>query len=158
MARRGRRKFLGVNRMARRRRRKILVLGNVCLNGGIACGPSAAVCRFRDISLGGVHAANFRSSSSPPLPSFLPSFPSSFLPSFPQRDFLRARCDIASDFFRTVCPSVAYRDSLKGGPALGCGKLLVHLLVHLCTTGMTRACPHSRTLSRWPSVACFPKD
>ena len=37
--------FWGVNRMARRRRRKILVLGNVCLNGGMACGPSAAVCR-----------------------------------------------------------------------------------------------------------------
>ena len=38
-------KFWGVSRMARRRRRKILVLGNVCLNGGMACGPSAAVCR-----------------------------------------------------------------------------------------------------------------
>ena len=37
--------IIGVSRMARRRRRKILVLGNVCRNGGMACGPSAAVCR-----------------------------------------------------------------------------------------------------------------
>jgi hypothetical protein len=36
---------LEVSPMARRRRRKFLALGNVCRNGGMACAPSAAVCR-----------------------------------------------------------------------------------------------------------------
>ena len=41
----GEEKFWGVSRVARRRRRKSLVVGNVCRKGGMACGPSAAVCR-----------------------------------------------------------------------------------------------------------------
>ena len=54
-----------------------------------------SVCRFRDISLGGVHAANFRSSS-----CFLTSLDRS-----KKEIFLPARYDIASGFFRTRLPS-----------------------------------------------------